>query len=222
VVRALGYRHGEAICLLHLGQIAAFMEDESGASDYLAQSLAIARDIKYQEVEGACALASGELSFDATDIPQSVVWFEGALAVFRAAADKRGEANALRWLGKCDVYVNELTSARARLKDALLALRKFEMWDELLACLEDGAELLHREGHSDRAISVCSAVAKARKLLDLGRPPQAERRYQAQVSAYQRGAEASAFNASWKKGENWGVDDAVFNALRPTELAEAS
>ena len=138
------------------------------------------------------------------------------MTVFREAADKRGEANALRWLGKCDVYSDELVSARARLEEATLSLRKFGMWDELLACLEDVAELLHREGATERAIRICSTVAKARKQLNLGRSPRAEQRYQAQVANYRDVTEATVFDANSKQGEAWSVDEAILNALAPS------
>jgi len=220
--RELGHRQGDAICLLHLGQIAVYVGNEGEAAEYLTQSLAIAREIKYQEVEGACELVSGELSFDMADFAQARNCFNRALAVFLEAADKRGEANALRWLGKCDVYSDELISARARLEAATLSLRKFGMWDELLTCLEDVAELLYREGVPERAIRICSTVAKARKQLNLGRSPRAEQRFHSQVANYRRVTEAAVFDANWKQGEVWGVDEAVLNALAPSSEVTAA
>jgi len=216
VLRELGHRQGQAVCLLHLGQIAAFVGDESEARDYLTLSQAIAREIKYQEVEGACELVSGELWFDTVDLSRARTTFSRALVVFREAADKRGEANALRWLGKCDVYSDELVSARARLEESTRSLRKFGMWDELLACLEDVAELLHREGATERAIRICSTVAKARKQLNLGRSPRAEQRYQAQLANYRRLTQVAVFDANSKQGEAWGVDEAIHNTLAPS------
>jgi tetratricopeptide (TPR) repeat protein len=220
--RELGHRQGEAICLLHLGQIAVYVGNEGEATDYLATSLQIAREIRYQEAEGTFGLVSGELSFDTAALAQARDCFNRALAVFREAADKRGEANALRWLGKCDLYSYELVSARARLEEATLSLRKFGMWDELLACLEDAAELLHREGSTERAIRICSTVAKARKQLNLGRSPRAELRFQAQVANYRDAAGATLFDANWTYGEAWGVDEAILNALAPSSEAIAA
>ena len=221
--RELGDRQGEAICLLHLGQIAVYVGNEGEATDYLATSLAIAREIRYQEAEGTFELVSGELSFDTAALAKARDCFNRALAVFREAADKRGEANALRFLGKCDLYSDELASARARLEEATLSLRKFGMWDELLACLEDVAELLHREGSSDRAIRICSTVAKARKQLNLGRSPRAEQRYQSQVANYRNVVAATEFDANSRQGEAWSVDEAIFNALAPsTEVIAAT
>ena len=54
IFRQLGDRVGEAIGLLHLGQIATLclVDDRTGAFANLERALAIAREIKHQEIEG--------------------------------------------------------------------------------------------------------------------------------------------------------------------------
>ncbi len=146
IFRETGDRRGEAISLLHLAQVAFYTGTDTEASSNLEQCLAIARDIRHQELEGECELQSGEISFWLGETDQAVLWFKRSLTLCREAADKRGEANALRWLGKCDLRKRDRASARTRLTDALRAFRSFEMWDELLACLEDFAELCQLEG----------------------------------------------------------------------------
>ncbi len=146
IFRELGDRQGEAIGLIHLGQIATFTGDDTAATEHLMQSLAIAQDIKWQEAEGDCQLGLGELACHLPDWDKANVWFKRALTLFREAADKRGEANALRWLGKCDLQAGDIVSARTRLEAAMRALHDLEMWDELLDCLEDAAELHHIGG----------------------------------------------------------------------------
>jgi tetratricopeptide (TPR) repeat protein len=129
--RDLRDRRGEAIGLLHLGQISAFLGDGAQACSYFEQCLAIAREIKFQELEGACELLLGEVAFDNDDWTQAVLWIKRSLTICREAADKRGEASALYWLGKCDLRRGDITTARARLGDALRAFRSFEMWTNL-------------------------------------------------------------------------------------------
>ena len=77
-----------------------------------------------------------------------------SLEVCTKAADKRGEANALWWLGKVDLAQGNLESARRRLSEAVGPFRSFEMWGELLGCLEDHAVLMHREGDGLPAVQV--------------------------------------------------------------------
>ena len=67
IFRELGDRRGEAIGLLHLGQIASISGDDAQAQMHLEQCLAIAREIKHQEIEGECELVLGEVAFEAGD-----------------------------------------------------------------------------------------------------------------------------------------------------------
>ena len=111
----------------------------------------------------------GEVAFESDDGTEAELWFKRSLTVCREAADKRGEANALRWLGKCDRLRGDTASARSRLSDALRAFRMFEMWDELLGCLDDFADLIQLEGAADVAVRLSAAAAKARERLRLAR-----------------------------------------------------
>jgi predicted ATPase len=215
IFRELGDRQGEAIGLFHLAQIAAFAGNDSEATEYLTQSLAIARETRFQELEGVCEVASGELAFDQNDLPQAVLWFKRSLTASREAADRRGEANALRWLGKCDLQAGDLTSSRDRLCEAMRRLRDLDMWEELLGCLEDAAELVQLEGHAERAVRIFAAATKARELLQLRRFPREELRHDARVKSYRGAVAPDSFDLNWREGQTWSVDDAILNALAP-------
>ena len=211
IFRALGDRQGEAIGLFHLGQMALHLGNDEEARTLLVQAQSIARVIRYQELEAVCDLAAGELFFVTEDFAQAATWFSLGYAVARDAADKRGEANALRWLGASDLQSGDRASARSRLVEAMRELRKLEMWDELLGCLEDYADLLAAEGTPDRAVRITAAAAKARTSLRLARSPRVERRRQSQIARYRE--LLPDFDDEWKSGEGWGVDDAILNAL---------
>ncbi|HQR19731.1 MAG TPA: hypothetical protein PKV98_02620 [Burkholderiaceae bacterium] len=210
-------RQGEAIGLFHLGQIAAHLSNDEEAHSLVGQALSIAREIKYQELETVCDLASGELSFEAADFARAVSWFARGYTVARDAADKRGEANALRWLGASDLQAGNLSSARNRLTEAMQALRKLEMWDELLGCLEEYAELLNAEGDLTLAVRITAAAANARLRLGLVRSPRAEQRLRSRIARYRE--RATGFDDDWNLGEGWSVDDAIVNALKPETVS---
>ena len=91
-------------------------------ASHLEQCLAIAREIKHQEVEGECELVLGEVAFETGDPAQACLRFKRSLTVCREAGDKRGEANALRWLARVDLQMGDLASARLRLSDAVARL----------------------------------------------------------------------------------------------------
>jgi hypothetical protein len=139
--------------------------------------------------------------------------FKRSLTVCREAADKRGEANALRWLARFDLQSGDLASARARLSDALRAFRAFEMRDELLGCLEDHAELAEAEGKREVAVGLAAAVAKSRERLSLTRSQRGELRWQAFVGQLQRAMTEGPFENAWDDGQQWQIDDAIGQAL---------
>jgi len=211
--RALRDRRGEAIGLLHLGQISAFLADGAQACSYFEQCLAIAREIKFQELEGACELLLGEVAFDNDDWTQAVLWIKRSLTICREAADKRGEASALYWLGKCDLRRGDITTARARLGDALRAFRSFEMWDELVGNLEDFAELASLEGTLEIAVRLSAATNKARARLRLVKSLHTEERWQAHIVKLRQAINGPAFDANWQEGCAWEIDDAIRAAL---------
>jgi predicted ATPase/class 3 adenylate cyclase len=212
ILREIGNRRGELIALVHLGQVADALGDQQAAKQDFENALAISREIKDQETEGECELRLGQLSFASGDLVDAELWFKRSSTLCREAADQRGEANAQRWLGKVDVRSARLASARTRLAEALKAYRRFEMWDELLGCLEDCAELRHGEGDPGMALRLAAAVHRARERLSLARS-QRDEAVQASLSADYRKATAELAADAWNEGMGWEVEDAVRHAL---------
>lgn len=215
IFRDLGDRSGEAIGLIHLGQIRAYTGDAEQARKHLEECMSVARNLKHQEIEGECQLLLGEVAFDVADWKQAVLWFKRSLTVCREAADKRGEANALRWLGKTDLQAGDLVSARTRLDEAVREFRAFEMWEELLGGLDDLADLIHREGPADLAVRILAAAAMARKRLRLVRSPRTEERAQAQAAALRAALTEPVYGSHWNDGCEWEIDHAIELALSP-------
>jgi tetratricopeptide (TPR) repeat protein len=223
--RRMGDRVGEAIGLLHLGQIAYYSGEDAQAAQRLAEALAIAREVDYREVEGECELALGELAFRAGDLATAGQRLDRSLSVSREAADKRGEANALWWLGKVALQAGRLEPARAQLGEALKAFREFEMWGELLGCLEDLAVLARCVGAGDVAVRLAATATTSRKRLGLGRPPRAEALWAAQLEQLRGDVANAGFVDAWNEAwDGWEVDDAIRAAAAlpdkaPAELA---
>jgi tetratricopeptide (TPR) repeat protein len=213
VFHAIRDRRGEAISLLHLGQIGAYTGDDAQARQRLEEGLVIAREIKHQEVEGECELLLGEVEFATGDFPEAERRFKRSLTVCREAADKRGESNALRWLGKSDLQRRDPASARARLEDALKAFKTFGMWDEVLGTLEDFVELTYLEGAADVAVRIAAASDKVRANLQLVRAPRVERRRQALLAELQQKIAGPSYDSNWDEGRACEIDDAVRIAL---------
>jgi predicted ATPase/class 3 adenylate cyclase len=213
IFRAVGDRMGEAIGLLHLGQIAVYLGEDGEAVTHLEQCLVIAREIKHQEVEGECELVLGESAFELGDWAQACLRFKRSLTVCREAGDKRGEANALWWLGKADLLRHDIGTARSRLGDALRAFRAFDMWEELLGCLEDHASLIQAEGDTDSAVRLSATADAARERMRLPRAPRSEQRWQQHLAELCKSASSVAFEAERTVGRDWPIDRAIRSAL---------
>jgi len=217
IFRRLEDRIGEAIGLLHLGRIAVHEGDDATASGHLEKSLAIAREIRHQEIEGECELVLGELALERGGADDASHRFKRSLTVCREAGDKRGEANALRGLARVDLHVGDLASARVRLADALRAFRAFEMREELLAGIEDHAELAAAEGRAETAVALAAATTKARERLGLARTRRAEGRWQATLARLRPTMSDAAFSSAWNDAAHWHLDEAVSQALSPQQ-----
>jgi len=214
IFRHLGDRVGEAIALLHLGEIAMFDGDDGEAVIRLGESLAIAREVEYREVEGECNLLLGQLAIDAGDEAAARTRLQASLQICREAFDKRGEANASWRLGRLLLQGDAPASAREPLSQALGAFRAFEMWGELLGCLEDHALLADRLGQSAIAGHIAAAACAARERLQLARAPRAEAYWQRCLSALRRGPGLIPFEAAWAEAQTGlELDDALRSAL---------
>jgi tetratricopeptide (TPR) repeat protein len=132
----------------------------------------------------------GQSAFELGDRERACQRFKRSLTVCRDAGDKRGEANALWWLGKADLQVGDIASARTRLADALKAFRASEMWEELLGNLEDHVALAHRDAKPEIAVALAAAAALTRDRLRLARSPRGEHRWHAQLAAMRQARSA--------------------------------
>jgi predicted ATPase/class 3 adenylate cyclase len=206
-------RLGEAIGLLHLGEIALVQGDDVQARTHLAACLTIAREIKNQEIEGACQLVQGEVAFASGQAAEARLWCTRSLTVCREAGDKRGEANAVWWLGKTDFQTGDTASAQHRLGEALTAFRAFGMREEVLGCLEDHAALIGSRGNIEAAVRLAAAAAGSRQRLSLVRTLRTELTWQASLADWRERLHSEEFDEAWLEGSEWNVDHAIQSAL---------
>ena len=183
------------------------------AREYLADALALARQLGHREKEAECELVIGELDIEGSAPARARERFTRSLAISREGADKRGEANALWWLAKVDLEERDLAGAGVRLGEALQAFSAHEMREELLGCLEDHARLAQIQGHIGFAVRLAAAAATSRQRLNLIRSPRVEHRWQTQLESLRQAATSTTFDIAWNEGQTWLVDQAVSMAL---------
>jgi predicted ATPase/class 3 adenylate cyclase len=212
IFQQLGDRFGEAIGWLHLGQIDVALGHDAKARDSLETGRAIAHAIGNAEVEAECELVLGMVSLEQADVAAARTRLDRSLAICHEARNSRGEANALWWLGRADLATGDLVTARERLGRALHAFRDFEMWDELLGCIEDHAVLARASGRPGSALRLASAATLARERLALTMPQREALRRAAWLDELQADLPAGDYDAQWTAGQAWDIDDAIRNA----------
>jgi predicted ATPase/class 3 adenylate cyclase len=213
IFRDLGDARGEAISLLHLSQVCSYLGDDDRARTHLEGCLSVLRATGNQELEGECELLLCAVALDSGDRTEAELRVRRSLSVCREAADTRGEGNALRWLGKCHLQNGDTTAARTSLGEALLAFRRFEMWEELLGCLQDFAELAATEGARAAAARIAGTVAALRQRRRLALSPREKERWEDQLTRLRQAMPADAFAAAFNDGSSRGVDEAIDYAL---------
>ncbi len=213
ILHELGDRTNETIALFQLAQIHAHVGDDSFASSQFQECLQVARDLQYPELETECELMLGELAFEAGDAEGAWVTFQRAMEIARDAGDKRGEATALWHLGKAALARLDANDARVRLGAAMRSFQRFDMFSEMLGCLEDHAVLLQLIGSDDAAVRIYGTVDASRTLLTLPRPPKAQRRWNAAIAAAKAKCGEAQFQRAWSEGQGHEVRDAIRRAL---------
>ena len=223
VFQELDDRTNETIAEFHLGQIDAYVEDDAAARRRFEACLAVARETESHELESECELMLGELALEEGDIDSARARLSSSLEICKAVGDKRGEATALWWLGKADLAAGDTEAARTRLGAALRAFQAFDMFAELLGCLEDHAVLAMKRGDAASAAGLMAASDARRRKLSLPRAPRGERRWNDAIATVRAKLGETAFQRAWAEGEAWDVRDAVEWALSPIAVsAEAA
>ena len=216
IFREIGNRVGEAIGLLHLAEICIYTGDDAQAKQHVLDALEIARDIENMEIESECERMLGELALESGDVNAATERFARSLDVCRKAEDKRGEATALWWQGKTDLAAGRTDLAWMRLSGALRAFQAFEMYAEMLGCLEDVADFLHVRDSPADATRFYAAVERLRDRLVLPLPPRFDARRKDRLALLRSILGDASFEAAWADGRPWGIEKSVRRALSTT------
>ncbi|MDH4393759.1 MAG: hypothetical protein QE285_20335 [Aquabacterium sp.] len=216
---ASGYRVGEAITLLQLGEATAFAGDDAAALAHLEAARAIVREIKHPETEGEVERLLGDQALAAGDIPAATQGHARSMAVCAAAGDLRGEAQARAALARTDLAAGRLGAAAGHLQAALQAFDRFAMRAPWLQGLEDTVAWAVQRGGAMMALAAALAAAagQERAATGLARSPRAQRAWLAVLDAQRLALGASAFDTAWQEGLAWSHAQAHRQALAALE-----
>ena len=213
-------RFGEAISLVHLGQIGIVQGDDAMAIARAGQALDMAQSLRHPELEAECQRVLGEAAYESGETAQALQWLEKSLVVCEASGDTRGLVQAKAWLGRVALAAGDAqpeADTRGMLSAALLAFNDFEMRAELLAVLEDLAELIARRGNLALAARLASFVDTRRGRRRLVRHARAALRWERRLAAWHQSLGEADFNAAVQSGRALESSEAVSLALRAAD-----
>jgi len=213
IFRTLEHRVGEAMALLHLAQIDAYVDNDDEARRLIEEAISIAREIGYAEVEGEAELTLGQIELKHGNVDGALARFDRSQEVCHGAEDKRGQAAAMWWLAKVDLSRGDLDRARARLAEALRAFHAFEMNVEMVGCLEDFGELMLHGESAVGSAGFFGAAASLRERLSLPRSRRNDAHWTGLVARARALAGDAPFDKAFASGRNWATGDAVEYAL---------
>ena len=213
IFRRLEDRVGEAIALLHLGEICAYIGENVDARHFLNQSLALAQETKHPELESDCERALGQLALERGDLREARACIARALTVCQATRNTRGTAMASWWLGKIDIANNDGASALAHLREAICAFESFGMNAEIIAVIEDHAELTCALGLADDSARLYGAASAARERLSLPRAARLAPLHADHLDSLRAKLSPGAFEMAWREGREWDLAQAANRAL---------
>lgn len=209
----LADKQGEAIGLLHLGQIDLYEGNDALAQAELERGLAVARVIKHVEVQGECELVLGQVALESADWPRAAQCFTRSLKICKDNGDTRGHAKAMWHLAKNALHDGDFESARTQLTSAIHVFRKFEMSEELIGCLEEFAQLDHARDQCARSVRTLSIASQMRGRAAIVAAARSTARNVALEAALKSLLPQSDYDAAWAAGQQIEVEAALLTAL---------
>lgn len=213
IFRELADQQGEAIGLLHLGQIGLYEGDDVNAQADLERGLVVARALKHMEVQAECELVLGLVALESADWQKATQCFNRSLKMCKDNGDTRGQARATWYLAKSTLHDGEFEMARTQLTTAIRVFRKFEMSEELIGCLEDFAQLDRARGQWLRSVRTLSIARQMRGRAAIVAPARGAARTEALVEALKSQLSLSEYDSAWATGQQIEVEAALLTAL---------
>ncbi len=213
IFRDMKHPIGEALGLLHIGQVCAYLAEDDEARRFFDQCVAIARQVKHCEIESEGERMLGEIALEAGDVDGALSRFDRSLQVCRGAGDKRDEASSAWWLARVHLAKGELDRARELLAESLRSFQSFEMHEDVLNCLEDHGRLFAALGAMEEAVRLYALVARHRVVLGVVRSPRV-RRHSDEECARARAALGDAdFDCAWSEGMRAELGDVIVRTI---------
>ncbi|WP_420372423.1 CHAT domain-containing protein [Microcystis aeruginosa] len=165
ILRAVGYRGGEATTLNNIGFVYDSLGEKQEALKYYNQALPILRAVGNKSVEATTLNNIGLVYWDLGEKQEALKYYNQALPIYRAVEDKGGEAGTLNNIGLVYSELGEKQEALKYFNQALPILRavgnkggEATSLNNIGAVYSDLGEKQEALKYYNQALPICRAV----------------------------------------------------------------
>jgi hypothetical protein len=164
----------------------------------------------------------GEIEMQAGQAAEAKRRLQQSLALCVAGGDRRGEAQAIRGLGRLDLQAGRLEAAQFRLHAALVTFDGFQMRGPWVGCLEDHAALAVALGDPTSGCALAAAAQRMRDSGHLARSPNQLEHWQEVLAQLRSALGKEVFDTLWAAASGWDAGEVKRCALGLNAAAPAS
>jgi non-specific serine/threonine protein kinase len=222
VRQALGDRHGIAISLNSLANVAVDHGDYTAARALHEDSLALRRELGDRR---GIAIALNNLSViarDQSDWERAAALSRESVEVFKALGDKQGVALSLVTLGAAEYHLGSQVEATALHQQSFALFSELENRRGIADCLEVLAMLARAQDQPVQAARLFGAAEAALEEIGSSMRPAQNPRYGAYVAEIRDNLGDDRFQAAWAEGRALRPEDAMAAALASDAPAQVA
>lgn len=212
LARASGFRLGEALALIQLGD-AAEAEDPGRAEALTGEALALIQTLDEPVWEGMALRRMGELAGRRGDRDGAAAWHEEAFAIWRRLDHPWGVPDVLRTLADDALDQGDVDTARIRYQASLVRWRGLSERLHMSGCFAGLARVAIAGGQANAAARLFGVVDTLDAAMGYA-PPRGLRAAMAAARDASRTVMGEvAFGAAWDEGRSLTLEEAVAEAL---------
>ena len=212
LARACGFRLGEALALIQLGD-AAEADDPDRAEALTEEALVLLRQLGEPVWEGMALRRLGEIAGRRGDRDGAAAWHEAAFAIWRQLDHPWGIPDALRTLADDALTRGDVDTARVRYQASLVRWRDLRERLHMSGCFAGLARVALAAGQTEAAARLFGVVGALDAAMGYAPPRELHAAIAAATAATRAAVGTAAFDAAWEEGRALSLDQAVAEAL---------
>jgi DNA-binding CsgD family transcriptional regulator len=203
-----------ARCLLGLARVVLDEGDSRGARTLLDEAMGVAGGGELNHLVASALEALGEVATTEGDVVAAHDMFDEALALARLCQNKTVIAASQHHLGRLARAQGDLENSASLHHQALVLRGQIDDRAGLADSLEALAGLAVVRGGKDRAAHLFGAAQALRDTTGCPRPRLEVEGYAVDVKEVRRGLGPEDFDAEWRRGAGWSLQEALAYAYR--------